>query len=543
MQANGRTFITPVDDGLTPLGIAISEGKMKMVQVLADHGANFHNDADTNLALGHAIEQLEADMVDFLLSHGASPMKTAVTTLVKSFIDRHNDEELHEDNTYAKFVRILSSIVPAGANVDPYKFETDRGDSPLTIAARIPGSKILLCSLLSFEADVTSVSSETFDPILTAALFGQTGDVTCLLEHAEIYTNSDHWSWFLKDIPMDKSPILRICLCLKRAGTLDSINKSGRTLLHLAAERGNIPLITSLLSCGARADIEDTEGFLPMQYAGFSRSAAGLLLLFPFSINTTPGTYMQRAPKEHRRIVHRILERRNASNQNMFDVAMEHNDTYLASLLLQFRVGADSWLRIGRELPSRPLHYAAERGRIDMVSLLLSRHASIEAKDRFEWRALHVACYRGHMEIVKMLIQEGANIHTMTRNWYSDESRPSMMYRWTRWKGRPLHVAAMGGHADVVKLLLEHGANIHASTGKSVSSPGHGPTALHLALDTGGFYNYQSEQLSAERLEIAQMLVDRGAMVKGVIRDFSLEEILRFKNFPRLWDALVAGDS
>ncbi|GAD99578.1 ankyrin repeat-containing protein, putative [Paecilomyces variotii No. 5] len=284
--------------------------------------------------------------------------------------------------------------------------------------------------------------------------------------------------------------------------------------------------------------MQDTEGFLPMQYAGFAHSASGLLALFPFSTNT-----MELAPRGRRRVVVGILERRNTLNKRMFDLAMQCNDVYLDSLLLQFRIGADSWVKRYLERPWRALHHAAEGGRIEMVSLLLSHHASVEAKDRSGWRALHIACYRGHTEVVKMLIQAGANTHITTQRWNAEQSRPSMLHRWDRWKGQPLHLAAMGGHAEAFKLLLEHGANIHAKTGKSVSSPGHGPTALHLALDTGMFYGIQGDQLSAERLEIAQILVDRGAMVKGVIRDYSLEEILRFKNFPRLWDALVAGDS
>jgi hypothetical protein len=102
----------------------------------------------------------------------------------------------------------------------------------------------------------------------------------------------------------------------------------------------------------------------------------------------------------------------------------------------------------------------------------------------------------------------------------------------------------MGGHVEIVEILLDLGVDVHASTKNHHSyTPGHGPTALHLVLDTGVYYYRQGEALSEDRLKIAQLLVNAGAMVRGVVSQMSVEERLRFNNFPSLWEALVAGDA
>lgn len=246
-------------------------------------------------------------------------------------------------------------------------------------------------------------------------------------------------------------------------------------------------------------------------------------------------------PRNRQSIIQEILGKSDRSGRNMFDVAVVEDDLALASLLLQLRFSPDSWLGGRWHHNRRPLYYAAENRRVEMVSLL-SHHADIETTDMYGWRALHVACYRGHTDIVRILIEAGANVNAVTPAWNNGDSGPSRLSQGTPWMGTSLHLAAMGGHVDIVKLLLENNVDVHASTPVNCC-PGHGPTALHLVLDTGEFYGYQGQRLSAARLEIVQMLVDRGAMVQGIIANFCLEKILKFTNFPRLWDALVAGDS
>ena len=52
----------------------------------------------------------------------------------------------------------------------------------------------------------------------------------------------------------------------------------------------------------------------------------------------------------------------------------------------------------------------------------------------------------------------------------------------------------------------------------------------------------QHSILSADRLTIAQLVVDREVTAKGVISKINLQKNVKFQEFPGLWDALVAGE-
>lgn len=58
-----------------------------------------------------------------------------------------------------------------------------------------------------------------------------------------------------------------------------------------------------------------------------------------------------------------------------------------------------------------PIHWAADRGNVDMVRYLVSDlKANIELEDQDGQTALHYAVSCGHVDIVKFLIEHGANV-------------------------------------------------------------------------------------------------------------------------------------
>lgn len=191
---------------------------------------------------------------------------------------------------------------------------------------------------------------------------------------------------------------------------------------------------------------------------------------------------------------------------------------------------------------------------MELFSLLLKHDADIEVSDPYGWRALHIACYRGHKEIVQTLIAKGADIHIATKEWNDREDRPTGLHEGDCWAGTPLHLACMGGHLEIVRILLDLGVDVHASTKVDLGlnsnpmkpwqkfqvfvTPGHGPTALHLVLDTGDYYHRLGEVLSEDRLGSARLLVMAGARVEGVLSHMGLEECLRVQKVPGLWEGL-----
>jgi hypothetical protein len=98
----------------------------------------------------------------------------------------------------------------------------------------------------------------------------------------------------------------------------------------------------------------------------------------------------------------------------------------------------------------------------------------------------------------------------------------------------------MFGQPTIAQLLLQDGADVHASTGLMGCSPGHGPTALHIALDTGTFYDTR-DNLGPGMLRVAEILVENGAKAEGVADHITLDDVPRFEGFEGLWEKLRMG--
>lgn len=101
---------------------------------------------------------------------------------------------------------------------------------------------------------------------------------------------------------------------------------------------------------------------------------------------------------------------------------------------------------------------AAREGDIEAVLQALEASSS---EPETLGRPLYFAAQRGHLEVVELLLEHGADANT----------------RFTY--GSPLHTAARSNYADVVAILLEYGADPNLSDGDFAGSP------LHQTADRG----------------------------------------------------------
>ncbi|VVC37716.1 Hypothetical protein CINCED_3A019322 [Cinara cedri] len=81
----------------------------------------------------------------------------------------------------------------------------------------------------------------------------------------------------------------------------------------------------------------------------------------------------------------------------------------------------------------------------EIVQLLLCNEASTNIVDQKGAAALHYAAWRGNVDIVRLLLCHGPSIPNVNQTTKNQET--------------PLHCAAEHGHSGVVALLLEHGAD------------------------------------------------------------------------------------
>ena len=92
-----------------------------------------------------------------------------------------------------------------------------------------------------------------------------------------------------------------------------------------------------------------------------------------------------------------------------------------------------------------PLHLAASRGHVSIVSALIAAGANVNAKDNFRGETpLQYAASGGHISIVSALIAAGAGVN------FKDNYGKT-----------PLHLAASGGHVSIVATLIAAGANVN----------------------------------------------------------------------------------
>ncbi|MCL5773105.1 MAG: ankyrin repeat domain-containing protein [Firmicutes bacterium] len=169
-----------------------------------------------------------------------------------------------------------------------------------------------------------------------------------------------------------------------------------------------------------------------------------------------------------------------------------------------------------------PLCQAAYKGQKEILEILISKGADINAKDNDGHTALYWASepywtyegrnesYEAYTEMAKLLISSGADVNVKDNLGYTPLEEAS---RWNKEivellisKGAdinakdksgwtPLHIAAKCGHKDIAMLLISKGANVNAKDDE-------GYTPLHRAAEWG-------------RKDIAMLLISKGANVNA----------------------------
>ncbi|XP_055036758.1 poly [ADP-ribose] polymerase tankyrase-1 isoform X3 [Misgurnus anguillicaudatus] len=405
----------------TPLHLAAGYNRVRIVQLLLQHGADVHaKDKGGLVPLHNACSYGHYEVTELLLKHGACV----------NAMDLWQFTPLHEAASKNR-VEVCSLLLSHGA--DPTlvnchgKSAVDMAPTPELkerLTYEFKGHSLLQASR---EADMTKVKKTLALEIIN-------------FKHPQTHETALHCA-VASPHPKRKQVAE---LLLRKGANVNEKNKDFMTPLHVAAERAHNDIIEVLQKHAAKINAVDTLGQTALHRAALAGhlQTCRLLLSYgadPAVVSLQGFTAAQMGNETVQQILNENIPVRNSDvDYRLLEAAKAGDLDTVKQLCTPQNVNC-------RDLEGRhstPLHFAAGYNRVAVVEYLLHHGADVHSKDKGGLVPLHNACSYGHYEVAELLVRHGASVNVADL-----------------WKFTPLHEAAAKGKYEICKLLLKHGAD------------------------------------------------------------------------------------
>ena len=376
------------------LSYAIENGDENIIKYLTENGAdiNYINGENGTSVLYDAVLNLNTKLVEYLLEKGASIEGAGnsyiygniITAAAGSKFNNSNDKSPEDlealEKSAENSVKITKMIIgKADNNLINDSLE---GKTPLIIAV---GNSYFETAKILIEngADVNSVDFEGWSALSYAVNNGDIGIAKLLLTNkAKI---KGELLLAIKS-PIVESRIDMMKLLIDNKANINYTDDDGFTPLNIAIETGNMETVKLLITNGADVNSLMQDGVSLIGYA-IAQNNMDLLQI--------------------------LIE--NGANVN--------------------NTNGDSWA-------DTPLMTASRLGLDNVVRILLTRNADINATDINGNTALHTAALNSQLSVIKLLLEKNPNLDIQNKV-----------------GNTALHLAVISGNIDIVGELVLKGAN------------------------------------------------------------------------------------
>ncbi|XP_062711319.1 uncharacterized protein LOC134289472 isoform X2 [Aedes albopictus] len=463
--------------GETLIQLAIIKGEIEIVEMLKDHAADLNvRNCYGKTPLHYAAFYCKWEIVKMLIGKDSKYLPDYkiingdVNTLfyIAAFLGKMEIIQMLRDDYAAdvnaqdsdgntplllaarrgKWELVKMLINKHSKNSADYKIANKAGQTHIHLAAEGGHTKIVKMLIDDYAADVNAQDNDGNTPLLLAA---------------------KNYVWEMVKMLIDKDS--------KYSADYKIANKAGQTLIHLAAEGGNMEIVQMLRDdYAADVNAQDNDGNTPLHYAAqYSTLEMVKMLIVACSMD------YKIVNKFGKSLIH------SAAGGGKLGTVKMLIDDYAVDINAQDFDG------------NTPLHYAAHFSTWVVVKMLIIAYSmDYKIVNKFGKSLIHSAVAGGKLETVKMLIDDYASdankqdndgntpllLAAKCRNWemvkmlIDKDSKYSANYRIANKHGKTvIHLATMGGNMEIVNMLRDdYAADVNVQDND-------GNTPLHYAAE------------------------------------------------------------
>ncbi|XP_065224500.1 uncharacterized protein LOC135848511 [Planococcus citri] len=368
IDVNGTTSLD-----VTPLYLASSQGHEEIAEIL------IRNKADVNIAnydgtsLHTAAVGGHANIVKLLLRNGAKMLKDGKNRLPL---------DLAVAYSHLDVVKILLQHKSVNMNA-----KVDSSDWTLLHIASQEGNLEMVKYLVSNGCNIHAKNSAGSKPIHIAAREGCKNIVQFFLSKGLKVDESGAKNQTLLHYAVTKNTLEVVELLISKGADVNVKDNVGSTPLHVAALNGSEDVIRVLLENGAVYNPIDNERLTPLD---LMNEDSGI-------VDISTRELIQTATSED--IVKLFI-----STENLFEAVKEENPSAVKSA-----IESGAFINAKNAVTeTTPLHYAAWKGCVQVVDILLENKANPNMVCSKKYTPLHYAAKFSKFECVKALMCHGA---------------------------------------------------------------------------------------------------------------------------------------